>query len=107
MQQRDSTKEFRSAARVYARQIYTGGSYENFKKGKQTLLSARKCQPGQKSWGRYSFLGYEPTMEITCTDGDNENPADGKWQIRERSQSRLMHPGDTITRDPDKNIKVR
>ena len=20
-------------------------------------------------WGRYSFLGYEPTMEITCTDG--------------------------------------
>ena len=20
-------------------------------------------------WGRYSFLGYEPSMEITCTDG--------------------------------------
>ena len=20
-------------------------------------------------WGRYSFLGYEPEMEITCTDG--------------------------------------
>lgn len=20
-------------------------------------------------WGRYSFLGYDPTMEITCTDG--------------------------------------
>ena len=20
-------------------------------------------------WGRYSFLGYEPAMEITCTDG--------------------------------------
>ena len=20
-------------------------------------------------WGRYSFLGYEPVMEITCTDG--------------------------------------
>ena len=26
-------------------------------------------------WGRYSFLGYEPTMEITCTDGTYENPA--------------------------------
>ena len=22
-----------------------------------------------ESWGRYSFLGYDPTMEITCTDG--------------------------------------
>lgn len=21
-------------------------------------------------WGRYSFLGYEPSMEITCTDGN-------------------------------------
>ena len=20
-------------------------------------------------WGRYTFLGYQPTMEITCTDG--------------------------------------
>ena len=22
-----------------------------------------------KKWGRYTFLGYEPSMEITCTDG--------------------------------------
>ena len=22
-----------------------------------------------EAWGRYSFLGYEPSMEITCTDG--------------------------------------
>lgn len=22
-----------------------------------------------EQWGRYSFLGYDPTMEITCTDG--------------------------------------
>ncbi len=36
--------------------------------GKQTLLSAGKCGARQQ-WGRYSFLGYAPTMEITCTDG--------------------------------------
>ena len=35
-------------------QIYTGGSYENFKKGKQTLLSARKCQP-DRSLGTLFF----------------------------------------------------
>lgn len=23
----------------------------------------------QKKWGRYTFLGYDPTMEITCTNG--------------------------------------
>ena len=23
----------------------------------------------RQQWGRYSFLGYAPTMEITCTDG--------------------------------------
>lgn len=22
-----------------------------------------------EKWGRYTFLGYEPTMELTCTDG--------------------------------------
>ena len=22
-----------------------------------------------EAWGRYSFLGYDPSMEITCTDG--------------------------------------
>lgn len=24
----------------------------------------------QQVWGRYTFLGYRPTMEITCTDGE-------------------------------------
>ena len=24
----------------------------------------------QEVWGRYSFLGYDPRMEITCTDGE-------------------------------------
>ena len=23
----------------------------------------------QEKWGRYTFLGYDPAMEITCTDG--------------------------------------
>ena len=23
----------------------------------------------QEKWGRYTFLGFEPTMEITCTNG--------------------------------------
>jgi anthranilate synthase component 1 len=47
-------------------------------------------------WGRYSFLGYDPKMEITCTDGtltirsvDNN----GKEELTERQ---VTHPGDTL-----------
>lgn len=47
-------------------------------------------------WGRYSFLGYEPSMEITCTDG--------KLQIRklhedgteEKTVQQVKHPGNAI-----------
>ena len=48
-----------------------------------------------ESWGRYSFLGYDPTMEITC--------ADGMLRIREESCSpestrtmQVSHPGDVL-----------
>ena len=37
-------------------QIHTGRSYENLKKSKQTLLSARKCQP-DRSMGTLFFPG--------------------------------------------------
>ena len=46
-------------------------------------------------WGRYSFLGYEPGMEITCTDGcmkirrtEEEN--------KEEITKQVAHPGDTL-----------
>ena len=46
-------------------------------------------------WGRYSFLGYEPTMEITCTDGlmkiRHTEVAD-----KEETVKKVMHPGDTL-----------
>ena len=46
-------------------------------------------------WGRYSFLGYEPTMEITCTDGlmkiRHTEVAD-----KEETVKKVMHLGDTL-----------
>jgi anthranilate synthase component 1 len=44
-------------------------------------------------WGRYSFLGYDPTMEITCTDGllkITETDEDGQKKITEQQ---VDHPG--------------
>ena len=47
-------------------------------------------------WGRYSFLGYEPSMEITCTDGIlkiRRTDAQGK---AEETVKQVTHPGDTL-----------
>ena len=35
-------------------------------------------------------------MEITCTDGTMKIRRTGRRRSEERSQSRLMHPGDTL-----------
>ena len=47
-------------------------------------------------WGRYSFLGYEPSMEITCTDRTlkiRTTDAEGKT---EETVRQITHPGDTL-----------
>ena len=47
-------------------------------------------------WGRYSFLGYEPSMEITCTDGIlkiRKTDVQGK---KEEITKQVTHPGDTL-----------
>ena len=47
-------------------------------------------------WGRYSFLGYEPSMEITCADGTlkiRTTDAEGKT---EETVRQVTHPGDTL-----------
>ena len=47
-------------------------------------------------WGRYSFLGYEPSMEITCTDGTLKiRTADAEGKTEETVRQ-VTHPGDTL-----------
>ncbi len=43
-----------------------------------------------KNWGRYTFLGYNPTLELTCTDG--------RLTIRNGSSVTVTtsHPGESI-----------
>ena len=50
----------------------------------------------EEAWGRYSFLGYDPTMEITCLDGEvtiRENLGDGTETV---TTKHVNHPGDTL-----------
>ncbi len=50
-----------------------------------------------KRWGRYSFLGYDPTVEITCRDGEVKTTS-GTVVSRQMS-----HPGTVIRRILDEN----
>ncbi len=49
-----------------------------------------------ESWGRYTFLGYDPTLEITCQDGDirmwKQNVDGSSSSVRKQVQ----HPGEVI-----------
>ena len=49
-----------------------------------------------ENWGRYTFLGYDPTLEVTCIDGlltVRKTNHRGKEVIEE---SKVRHPGDKI-----------
>ena len=49
-----------------------------------------------ETWGRYSFLGFNPKMEITCQDGVvsvKENKGDSKVLVDER---KVAHPGEIL-----------
>lgn len=47
-------------------------------------------------WGRYSFLGYHPTMEITCTDGILKIKTTNSEGQEEETVKKVEHPGDTL-----------
>jgi anthranilate synthase component 1 len=47
-----------------------------------------------QKWGRYSFLGYEPTLELTCTDGKLRIRTGGEGG--QETLSSVTHPGDAI-----------
>ena len=49
-------------------------------------------------WGRYSFLGYDPTMEITCTDGVVRIRKTGNKGSDEVEEQKVSHPGNVLRR---------
>ena len=63
---------------------------------------------GQKeTWGRYSFLGYEPSMEITCMNGtvkihsvhDEENTEETEEKISQKEKTADEEAGGTEEKD--------
>ncbi|WP_044933986.1 anthranilate synthase component I [Pseudobutyrivibrio sp. LB2011] len=49
-----------------------------------------------ETWGRYSFLGFNPNFEVTCQDGHlliKENKGGSKVLIQEKT---VAHPGETL-----------
>lgn len=65
-------------------------------KGESNHCYLLESAVADENWGRYTFLGYEPTMEITCVNGhmkigDNEfmtkNPSDEIRKVLEEYKS--------------------
>ena len=49
-----------------------------------------------ETWGRYSFLGFNPNLEINCQDGNlliKSNEGDNKVLVEER---KVSHPNETL-----------
>ena len=58
-----------SVPRDSFRYVYAGRGDADFEKpAADTVICWRA--PARKRHGRYSFLGYDPTMEITCLNGE-------------------------------------
>ncbi len=52
----------------------------------------------RQRWGRYSFLGYDPSVEVTCTDG-MLTVTEGKEEEQKRSRTfPVEHPGEVLRR---------
>lgn len=56
------------------------------------LESAENNQP----WSRYSFLGYDPAMEITCLNGTLTIKKGGEEEEKETTVCQVAHPGETL-----------
>ena len=50
----------------------------------------------KQRWGRYSFLGYAPTMEITCTDGHVVITEGGEEEEKVSRAFDTDHPGGVL-----------
>lgn len=49
-----------------------------------------------KRWGRYSFLGCSPTLELTCRNGILKIRSGEEDELTEETVSETAHPGDAI-----------
>ena len=49
-----------------------------------------------EQWGRYSFLGYDPSMEITCTDGKMRIRKTSPEGWEEEELRTVDHPGNVL-----------
>lgn len=56
------------------------------------LESAENNQP----WSRYSFLGYDPAMEITCLNGTLTIRQGNENEMEEKTVTQVTHPGEAL-----------
>ncbi len=58
-------------------------------------------------WGRYSFLGFNPSLELTCADGLLTIRRNVEGGVATREQYEVDHPGDAIRQVIQENKSAR
>ena len=77
----------------------------NAEGGQPPLLSLESAEDNQK-WGRYSFLGRSPSLELTCRNGVLRIRRGDEDEIKEETISETLHPGRRYA-GSSRNTKVR
>ncbi|MGI6216686.1 MAG: anthranilate synthase component I family protein [Coriobacteriales bacterium] len=80
---------------LYADRFTTIEAMRSFRKVSNHCFLLESAESDQR-WGRYSFLGFNPSLEITCNEGHlkvTRNVEDGDPQITEME---VDHPGEHI-----------
>ena len=49
-----------------------------------------------QKWGRYSFLGYAPTLELTCKNGTLKIRSGEETEMISKTITQVTHPGEAI-----------
>lgn len=70
---------------------YTVNGNQKTQESEQTCFLLESAE-ADKKWGRYTFVGFDPTLEFTCQNGVMRIKSG--MEIKEGT----MHPGDTIRR---------
>ena len=82
------------------RELYSD-SYTPVEVMRRLRGASRQCylfeSAGQsESWGRYTFLGYDPTLEITCTRGHLTISRVSPYGREVTAQRQVTHPNEVI-----------
>lgn len=80
---------------LYADRITTVEAMRALRQASNHCFLLESAEADQR-WGRYSFLGYNPSLELTCADGELTIKRNVEGEQVQVEQRHVEHPGEAI-----------